>query len=125
MGNAPSNEQEVNVPARSTKTSSTLSPAESRTKFQNWMKRFPFDLKSPQTQGVLNALRVLDVESSKVLLRKGENAAGLYVVVSGKFEVLSQGEKFVLREIGEGDCFGDVSVMYNAECTATVRAISR
>ncbi|KXJ23735.1 cGMP-dependent protein kinase, isozyme 1 [Exaiptasia diaphana] len=124
MGNAPSSEQEVNVPARTTKTSSALSQ-EARTKFQNWLEKFPFDLKSPQIQSVLNASRVLDVESSKVLLRKGEIPAGLYVVVSGKFEVLSEGENFVLREIGEGDCFGEVSVMYNTKCTATVRAISR
>ena len=126
MGNKPSNtSQEVNVPARAQKTSS-LQP-NSRQTLENWLQNVPFSLDSSQTQALFDAVRILDVESSKVLLRKDQEAVGIFVVVSGTIEVLSEGEgeEFVIREITEGDCFGEVSVMYGTKCTASVRAATR
>lgn len=127
MGNSPNTgSQEVNVPARSTKPGN-LQP-EARAKFENWLKNFPLSLKPQQTQAVLNASRFLNIESSQVVLRKGKNAVGIFVVLSGKFEVVGDElllEKSVFREVVEDDCFGEVSVMYDTQCTATVRATTR
>lgn len=122
MGNSPNTgNQEVNVPARGAKPPQN----QARTKFANWLENFPFAIKPQQKQSAINAARFLEVESGKFFLRKGENAMGIFVVLAGKFEVFSEGEKFKLREVGEGDCFGEVSTMYEIPSTASVRSSTR
>lgn len=125
MGNSPNTgNQEVHVPARGTKPGAPQNEAD-RTKFVKWLENFPFAFKPQQKQSIINAARFLEVENDQFLLRNDENSNGIFVVLSGKFDVFSEGEKFVLREVVEGDCFGEVSVMYEIPCTASVRSSTR
>lgn len=64
-------------------------------------------------------------DTVQVLLRKGQDPTGIYVLVSGNVNVVSENQKFVLRKIKKGDCFGEVSVLFNTKCTAEVRTIDR
>jgi hypothetical protein len=124
MGNNSSSNGESKTSNSRSKASPKL-PTETRGKLEDWLKNVPFSLNSSQTQGIFDAVQVLDVDNPKTLIKKGEEAVGIFVVLAGKIEVVSEEQKYVLREVPIGECFGEVSVIYGTECTADVRAATR
>ena len=64
-------------------------------------------------------------ETPEVLLSRGQEPSGIHVLVSGNVTVFRENQKFVLREIQAGDCFGEVSVLFNMKCTAGVWSSNR
>lgn len=124
MGTSASSNNQVKSSNSRSKTSSKL-PEESRQILEEWLKNVPFSLSPSQKQGIFDAVQLLDVETPRTLIKKGEDAVGIFVVLSGKIEVVSEGHKYVIREVPKGDCFGEVSLMYGTKCTADVRAASR
>uniref|UniRef100_A0A383WC48 cGMP-dependent protein kinase n=1 Tax=Tetradesmus obliquus TaxID=3088 RepID=A0A383WC48_TETOB len=67
------------------------------------------------------------VSAGEILIKEGDTglaAAELYVVKSGKFEVLQrrQGVNFRVNLKEPGDVFGELALMYNCPRTATVAA---
>ena len=89
----------------------------------NWL---PIVLDKRIRDEVIRRVELIETEDSpKVLLSKGDNPSGIYVLVSGNVHVVSENEKFILRRIKAGDCFGEVSVLFNMKCTADVRTANR
>eukprot|EP00775_Hariotina_reticulata_P007218 gene7218-7431_t len=67
------------------------------------------------------------VTAGEILIKEGDTglaASELYVVKSGKFEVLQrrQGVNFRVNLKERGDCFGELALMYNCPRSATVAA---
>ena len=67
------------------------------------------------------------VTAGEILIKEGDTglaASELYVVKEGEFEVLErrQGVNFRVNMKNRGDCFGEISLMYNSPRSATVAA---
>jgi len=68
------------------------------------------------------------VTAGEILIQQGDTglaATQLFVVKSGKFEVLEKYHNSVMRKVNtkeRGDCFGEISLMYNCPRSATVAA---
>jgi CRP/FNR family cyclic AMP-dependent transcriptional regulator len=62
------------------------------------------------------------VEAGKKLVEKGERGTGFYLILEGRAEVVSDGEK--LAEFGPGNFFGELAVIDGAPRTADVVAVS-
>lgn len=92
----------------------------------NCLNRLPLILDKRIRDEVIRRVELVETEDvPEVLLRKGHDSPGIYVLVSGNVNVVSENQKFVLRQIKAGDCFGEVSVLFNLKCTAEVRTVSR
>ena len=65
------------------------------------------------------------VSESAYLITREKPGDGLYVVLSGRCEVLdvnSTGKEVVIAELKEGDVFGEMSMLWNKDTCASVRA---
>ncbi|GLC62245.1 hypothetical protein PLESTB_001861800 [Pleodorina starrii] len=82
----------------------------------------------PQLQRkIVSEMYERTVPAGDILIKEGDTglaASELYVVKSGKFEVLQkrQGTNFRVNIKERGDCFGEISLMYDSPRTATVAA---
>lgn len=68
-------------------------------------------------------LRPLEVERGTVLVKEGQAATALYVVVSGRFAVEVSGVAEPVTEIGQGATIGEIAFFAGGARTATVTAI--
>jgi CRP-like cAMP-binding protein len=59
----------------------------------------------------------------EIIFRQGEVGDCMYVILSGKVEVIqeSEGRKLRLAELGEGDFFGEMALIEKEVRSATVR----
>lgn len=63
------------------------------------------------------------VPAGHVFLSEGQPGLGLFLVLRGNCEVVRLTEDRVVTRLGEGDIFGEISlVLFDQVCTATVRA---
>ncbi|KAG2493728.1 hypothetical protein HYH03_007951 [Edaphochlamys debaryana] len=82
----------------------------------------------PQVQRkIVSEMYERTVPAGDILIKEGDTglaASELYVVKSGKFEVLQkrQGQNVRVNIKERGDCFGEISLMYDSPRTATVAA---
>ncbi|MGH8582880.1 MAG: Crp/Fnr family transcriptional regulator, partial [Gammaproteobacteria bacterium] len=77
--------------------------------------------------GVLDACKILPVrtfEPGEVILRDGERTGLLYILVSGRVEVV-KGETGINTVSEPGAFFGEMSVLLDTPHTATVRTLER
>lgn len=92
----------------------------------NCLKELPIVLDQRVTDEVVRRVELVQIEdTTRTLLKKDHDPPGIYVLLSGNVDVVSEGQKFVLRRIKEGDCFGEVSVLFNIKCTADVKTVDR
>ncbi len=68
-------------------------------------------------------LETLAVPRGEVLMRQGEAADALYIVVSGRFSVNRDGRKTRITEIGPDQPIGEIGFLTGAPRTATVSAM--
>ncbi len=74
---------------------------------------------------VVDSFVPVSVPFGPLLIREGEPADGLYVLVSGRARVLKQadtGEEISLGALRPGDSFGEIGLLEDTVRTATVRA---
>jgi len=74
-------------------------------------------------QSLIARFEVVEVVPGSVMIVQGKRADGLYVVVSGKVEVVRDGTPVAL--LRSGDVFGEMSLMSGGGSTANVTAGSR
>jgi len=71
--------------------------------------------------------RFLEVEPDAVLIEQDERAAGLFVLLSGRAEVVRSdgGEQRRLATLDIGDLFGEMSLLTHEAAVATVRTVGK
>ena len=83
-------------------------------------------LRTDVLEFLLDQSRLVTVAGGAYFFREGEPGEAMYVLESGRVEVVKQvaeGEWRVLRQFGAGDCFGEMALMDLAPRSASVRAI--
>lgn len=67
-----------------------------------------------------------DIKAGEVIIKEGDQAAGFFVISSGKVEVVQgvdSGSPTVLNTLGEGDFFGEMALFEGFPRNATIRAV--
>lgn len=74
---------------------------------------------------LLEQARVVAVPAGECFFHEGEQAAGMFVLESGRVAVMKewQGRLFLLHELGRGDCLGEMALMDLMPRSATVKAL--
>ena len=82
------------------------------------------ELETQSQHKMIEAMEPLKVETlrEKVVRQDDAQADYMYLIDSGKFEVCIDGNK--VKSLNEGDVFGELALMYQAQRAATVRCVS-
>jgi len=83
----------------------------------------PFSTSDKKT--LIEKFKSREVEPGAFLITREKPGDGLYVVLSGRCEVIDQdgdGDDVIVAELKEGDVFGEMSMLWNKETCASVRA---
>ncbi len=88
------------------------------------LKSFPMfkGLESQDIQYCLTFLRLGKYKEGNVLLKKGEAGGHLYVILSGKVEVVGEGDVSIAY-MGRGEVFGEMSLLSGRAVGASIRAV--
>lgn len=71
-----------------------------------------------QLQFIAGRVDELDLPAGKVLCREGQSGGDFFVLLSGTAEVSAGGE--AIRDLREGEFFGEIALLDNGPRTATV-----
>ena len=85
------------------------------------------ELSEDEWQMIVRSSRSISFKSGEVLLKEGEVDDAVYILVSGKVEVVADrsfGRVKRIATIDEGSVFGEVAFFDNCPRSASVRAIS-
>jgi len=80
-------------------------------------------LSAAEKAAVAARLETLALRRGEVLVRQGDAADALYVVVSGRFAVMREGWRGPISEIGPGQPIGEIAFLTGGKRTATVTAM--
>jgi CRP-like cAMP-binding protein len=83
----------------------------------------PFSTSDKKT--LIERFKSRDAAPGAFLITREKPGDGLYVVLSGRCEVIDQdddGDEVVVADLKEGDVFGEMSMLWNKETCASVRA---
>jgi NTE family protein len=81
------------------------------------------DLAPAERARLASELETLTLKRGDVLVREGETADALYVVVTGRFAVTITGRREAISEIGPGQPIGEIAFLAGGARTATVTAL--
>lgn len=84
---------------------------------------FLSDLEPAARARLAAEFETLALKRGEVLVRQGDPADALYVVVSGRFSVSLEGRRAPVAEIGPGQPIGEIAFLAGGTRTATVRAM--
>lgn len=67
---------------------------------------------------------VVELEAGRCFFEEGDEASTMYVLEQGRVTISKgwQGQQLLLRQLGEGDCFGEMALLDLYPRSATVRA---
>ena len=68
-------------------------------------------------------LETINLRRGEVLVRQGEMADALFVVVTGRFTITLAGQQRIIAEIGPGQPIGEIAFLAGGPRTATVTAL--
>ncbi len=71
-----------------------------------------------QLKFIAGRVEELDLVAGSILCREGLSGGDFFVLLSGKAEVSAAGTK--IKELGEGEFFGEIALLDNGPRTATV-----
>ena len=74
------------------------------------------------TESLTRALREIAVPAGEVVIRQGDPGDLWYLIAEGEVEVVKDGV-FQTR-LGEGEGFGEIALLRDVPCTATVRTVA-
>ena len=80
------------------------------------------DLSADVVATIADALRLTPVARGELLIRQGDKADALYLVVSGRFEIYVEGRDDPLGEIGAGSSIGEIAFFSGGVRTASAKA---
>ena len=86
------------------------------------MKNIPLfkTLTTDQYNGIISALKVQEYEHGSCIFKENDNGESLFIIKSGKVNVIKKG--VYLRSIGKNDYFGERSILFSSQRTATIVA---
>ena len=86
------------------------------------LARCPFfaDLSRNELRELAKVTEDMEVEEGKALTREGASGSEFFVIVDGEVAVTKDGSE--IRSLGEGDFFGEISLLEDRPRTATVTA---
>lgn len=84
-------------------------------------------LGNEEREAIVREMEVETHDEGSVVLSEGDPGASMYVIVSGEVKVYTRGKggTVYLARLGEGDFFGEVSVLTGKPRTATITASQR
>lgn len=80
-------------------------------------------LTDAERQSLKDAFVTTSGKPGMVLLREGQRADGFYVILRGAcaaYSITPDGKRLDYPELKEGDVFGEIALILDAQCTATV-----
>ena len=82
-------------------------------------------LKAAALDRLIAGSQLVDMPAGSVYLREGELGDKVYVLEQGRVQVVKKvgEEERVLKELGPGDCFGEMALLDISPRSATVRAV--
>jgi len=80
------------------------------------------DLSASEHDELESRLQPISIARGEILVRQGDVADALYLVVSGRFLVLLEGREKPISEIGPGSPIGEIAFFAGGMRTATVKA---
>src|SRR5438477_10877903 len=81
------------------------------------------DLGDAERARLAAEVETLNLKRGDVLVRQGEMADALYVVVTGRFAVTIAGRRDAVAELGPGQPIGEIAFIAGGVRTATVTAL--
>jgi NTE family protein len=81
------------------------------------------DLEKAERAHLASELETLPLKRGAVLVRQGEPADALFVVVTGRFAVTISGRREAIAELGPGQPIGEIAFLAGGARTATVTAL--
>ncbi len=81
------------------------------------------DVPAEARQELESRLRQVTVRRGDMLVRQGEMADSLFVVMTGRFEVLRDGRAEPVAELGAGEPIGEIAFFAGGTRTASLRAV--
>jgi tetratricopeptide (TPR) repeat protein len=81
-----------------------------------------------EREAVIREMELESYEEGDVIISEGEPGSSMYLIASGEVKVYTRsatGERVYLSKLGEGDFFGEVSVLTGKPRTATITASQR
>lgn len=81
------------------------------------------DLDPAERARLASELDTLNLRRGEVLVRQGETADALYIVVTGRFAVTLEGRPQMVAELGAGQPVGEIAFLAGGLRTATVTAL--
>jgi CRP/FNR family transcriptional regulator, cyclic AMP receptor protein len=81
-------------------------------------------VKESTIKALLDGARINELTRGDTVFQEGELDTSIYVIEIGRVSVFRhwEGENYKLRELGEGDCFGEMALMDFKPRSATVIA---
>jgi hypothetical protein len=86
------------------------------------------DFSEAELRAVIRGLRLLTFEPGDIILSEGEPGDTVFVLATGAVKAFvrnPEGRLRLVREMGEGSFFGEISILSGAPRTATVTAAAR
>ena len=82
-------------------------------------------LESGAREAIGSRARAVRSEPGQWLFRAGDPGDAMYVVQTGRLEVIDESAGFTVRELGRGDCVGELSLLTDSARSLSVRAARR
>ncbi|KAK7870023.1 hypothetical protein R5R35_011989 [Gryllus longicercus] len=97
---------------------------QSRRLIEDGLKKNDFlkNLDPPQINAVVDSMYLKHVKSNTLIIQEGDEGSHMYIAAEGRFEVIKGGK--VLREISNGEVFGELALLYNAKRQASIRVLT-
>jgi cGMP-dependent protein kinase 1 len=70
---------------------------------------------------ILKQMRYSFCEKGEMLINEGDPAFYFFIISKGRVEVIIEGE--VVKNLSEGDYFGDLALLYNAPRSASIKCL--
>ena len=87
------------------------------------LSTFPFfqNIDQVNLKKVLKLFKVKNLKKDEIILRKGDPGGNFYIVVTGQVDILNEAG-IPISQLGEGDVFGEMSLLCEEKIGATVQA---
>ena len=84
-------------------------------------------LSEPEREAIITEMEVETHDEGSVVINEGDPGSSMYIIASGAVKVYTRGTSglLYLAQLGEGDFFGEVSVLTGKPRTATITAAQR